>query len=890
MMHVPDPYITKRISKIFTLFSEPRVSKTLENITGYFYDIIDQAWTEAFPEEVLEYTPQSGALGTIQEEGVANLTEEITNFQEQQPGWTTSIGSGSDATMNLGNNSDSALGSFLGRPTRIADVSWAVGQPLFFQINPWSLFLSDPRVAEKVANFELYRSKLHVKMVISGTGFHYGRALASYNPYFGYDQVTVQRNFLQADLVQASQKPHFFLNPTTNSGGQLDLPFFWHKNYLSLSTTDKDDMGEITVKSFGDLQHANGGDDPVIVTIYAWASDVVLTMPTAENALTVANYTPQSGKLNSGDEYGKGIISAPASAIAQAAGALKSVPAIAPYARATEMVAKGVGDLATHWGYSRPPIVTDIVQQKPLPAGNLANTDAADAVMKLSLDSKQELTIDSRTVGLDGEDQMDITRFCQRESYLTSFTMNSIEGPDTMLWNCRVTPNLYRVEGEELHPTPMSYMAVPFGKWQGSIKYRFQIVKSAFHKGKLLIRWDPRAHGSDIQYNTVYSRVIDIAECDDFEIVVGWGQSLPFLDTSAIALTPELYSDTNRLALDNNSRYNGTIEVNVVNSLVAPSTDTPIQFNVFVSACEDIKFGEPSPTQMKALSIFPEPAVLARYTPQSGIVDSAAIAGTSEGGTDAPTNPDAILPIASGASVADQTMNVFFGEAPKSIRELNRRYVLHRTDVFYGPSGVNNVKLVQLRDKGLGYWNGWDPNGIDTESATACNIVIPTYANFFAPCYAGWRGSTRTKYTFSGNLDSKPTVSRFGYSTASRFQENSYNLDDAAKATKRLTFGNGQFTSGGAASTNLGINDTIEVETPFYNAVRFSPARLPQGDYANGAHSNNVQFSIADYNTTPDPIGSACAIKSWKSVGEDFTFFFFTGCPILYRYEIIPAT
>lgn len=697
MMHVPDPYITKRISKIFTLFSEPRVSKTLENITGYFYDIIDQAWTEAFPEEVLEYTPQSGALGTIQEEGVANLTEEITNFQEQQPGWTTSIGSGSDATMNLGNNSDSALGSFLGRPTRIADVSWAVGQPLFFQINPWSLFLSDPRVAEKVANFELYRSKLHVKMVISGTGFHYGRALASYNPYFGYDQVTVQRNFLQADLVQASQKPHFFLNPTTNSGGQLDLPFFWHKNYLSLSTTDKDDMGEITVKSFGDLQHANGGDDPVIVTIYAWASDVVLTMPTAENALTVANYTPQSGKLNSGDEYGKGIISAPASAIAQAAGALKSVPAIAPYARATEMVAKGVGDLATHWGYSRPPIVTDIVQQKPLPAGNLANTDAADAVMKLSLDSKQELTIDSRTVGLDGEDQMDITRFCQRESYLTSFTMNSIEGPDTMLWNCRVTPNLYRVEGEELHPTPMSYMAVPFGKWQGSIKYRFQIVKSAFHKGKLLIRWDPRAHGSDIQYNTVYSRVIDIAECDDFEIVVGWGQSLPFLDTSAIALTPELYSDTNRLALDNNSRYNGTIEVNVVNSLVAPSTDTPIQFNVFVSACEDIKFGEPSPTQMKALSIFPEPEVLARYTPQSGIVDSAAIAGTSEGGTDAPTNPDAILPIASGASVADQTMNVFFGEAPKSIRELNRRYVLHRTDVFYGPSGVNNVKLVQLR-------------------------------------------------------------------------------------------------------------------------------------------------------------------------------------------------
>lgn len=858
-MQVSDPYLTKRITNTYNL---------LENII---------------------YTPQSGALGTIQEQGVANMTEQITNFQEQQPGWTTSIGAGSDPTMNLANNSDSALGSFLGRPTRIAEVPWTVGQPLFSKFNPWSLFLSDPRVAEKVANFELYRSKLHVKMVISGTGFHYGRALVSYNPYSGFDQVTVQRNFLQADLVQASQKPHFFLNPTTNSGGQLDLPFFWHKNYLSLSTNDKDDMGEIIIKSFGNLQHANGGDDPVTVTIYAWASDLVLTMPTSENALTAANYTPQSGTINSGDEYGKGIISAPASAIAQAAGALKSVPTIAPYARATEMVAKGIGDLATHWGYSRPPIVTDIVQQKPLPAGNLANTDAADAVMKLSLDSKQELTIDSRTVGLDGEDQMDIGRFCQRESYLTSFTMNSQEGPDTLLWNCRVTPNLYRVEGNELHPTPMAYMAVPFSKWQGTVKYRFQIVKSAFHKGKILIRWDPRGHGSDIQYNTVYSRVIDIAECDDFEINVGWGNSLPFLDTSAIAPTPELYSSLSRLPLDSNDRYNGVLEVNVVNNLVAPSTDTPIQFNVFVSAGDDLKFGEPNPTQMKSLSLWPTPVAALKYSPQSGVVDAAAIAGTSEGATDAPTNPDSIEPIASSCAVADQTMNVFFGEAPKSIRELTRRYILHRTDLFTGPTGPNNVKFVQLRDKGLGYWNGWDPVGIDTENGNKCNIVIPTYTTFFMPCYAGWRGSTRTKYTFAGNSGSKPTVTRFGYTSASRIQESEFNLSDSAAASKRFTFGSGQFTSGGAASTNIGVNDTIEVEIPYYNGVRFSPARLPAGDFVNGCHSANVQLAITDTAETPDPIASAAAVRSWKSVGEDFTLFFFTGCPILYRNEIIPT-
>lgn len=815
------------------------------------------------------------------------MQEEITNFNEQDAGWTTKIGSGSDATMNLSKTSDATLGNFLGRPTRIAEYSWVVGQPLFETLNPWELFLNDYRVAEKIANYELYRSKLHVKMVISGTGFHYGRALVSYNPLSGYDEVSVTRNFLDADLVAASQKPHFFLNPTNNTGGQLDLPFFWPKNYLSLSETDRADMGKLAVKSFGNLSHANGGNDPVTITVYAWASDVVLTMPTSTTTLTQADYVGQSGKLNSGDEYGQGIVSKPASAIAMAAGKLREVPVIAPYARATEMIATGVGELATHWGYSRPPIVTDIVQQKPTPTGNMSNTDAADAVMKLSLDSKQELTIDSRTVGLDGEDQMDIKRFCMRESYLTQFDMTPSDTPDSLLWNARVTPNLYAKNGDELHPTPMAYMANVFEKWQGSIKFRFQAVKSNFHKGKLLVRWDPQAHSSTIQYNTVYSRVIDLAECDDFEVVVGWGQSDPFLPCSEMSTGTNVFSANSRFGNDTNKRYNGVLEIAVVNSLVSPAVDSDISFNVFVSACDDLKFGEPSPDKMKKFNLWATPG---GYVPQSGIIDGTAIAGTSEGNADAPTNSDPITPIALTSAIADQTMNVFFGEQPTSIRELNRRYVLHRTDARSYNSGFSS-QILKIRDKGLGLWPGFDPNGIDTEGTVPCNITIPTFAQWFLPCYAGWKGATRTKYTFGGNVDSSPSVTRIGYSSSARYEESDSNWATQEAATKRLTYAASSLTAGGAATTNIGINDTIEVDIPYYNGTRFTTAREPSGDYANGAHSAQVELVMFGSNQgTPEQEDVTAYIKSWKSVGEDFTLFFFTGCPILYKNEIsIPA-
>jgi hypothetical protein len=347
------------------------------------------------------------------------------------------------------------------------------------------------------------------------------------------------------------------------------------------------------------------------------------------------------------------------------------------------------------------------------------------------------------------------------------------------------------------------------------------------------------------------------------------------------------FSTSTRLPTDNTGSFNGVLEVAVVNNLVSPSLDSPIQFNVFVSACEDIKFGEPQINAMSQYSVFKEPTQ--PFVPQSGIIDATAIAGTSEGLTDIPTNPEPIAPIAAMGSVADQTLNVFFGESPKSIRELNRRYVRHRNDVFLSATN-NTYTILSLRDKGLGYYSGYDPSGIDTFGTDPCNITIPTYAQWFQPCYAGWRGSTRTKYVFNNSApDSKPVVSRGGFTTAARVIKQSFPDNDTEELlTQRLTFNSGAFTAAGAATTNIGVNNTIEVETPYYNGVRFSPARLPAADFSNGCHSNLVSSVLYSPQGNPDPIQTALSISEWKSVGEDFTFFFFTGCPILYRYRIVP--
>ena len=152
---------------------------------------------------------------------------------------------------------------------------------------------------------------------------------------------------------------------------------------------------------------------------------MVLTIPTSSDPPLVSqsgrrgkrvNAKDQGNAINSNDEYGQGIISKPAAAVAKAAGALSNLPIIGPYMTATQIGANATSRIAQIFGYSGPNVITDIQQFKPMPAGNLANTDAADAALKLTLDSKAELSVDSRTVGLDGTDEMGILDYVKRGS------------------------------------------------------------------------------------------------------------------------------------------------------------------------------------------------------------------------------------------------------------------------------------------------------------------------------------------------------------------------------------------------------------------------------------------------------------------------------------------
>eukprot|EP01084_Bolivina_argentea_P235709 396542_1 len=128
------------------------------------------------------------------------------------------------------------------------------------------------------------------------------------------------------------------------------------------------------------------------------------------------------------------------------------MPGIGVYARATQMAASAVSGVASMFGYSRPVELAEIQPYKPVLIGNMANTNVPDTSNKLTLDVKQELTVDPRVMGLGSADEMTIKSIAQRESYLTTFAWNVADSSESLLWNTEVSPVWWRGLGNaEIH-------------------------------------------------------------------------------------------------------------------------------------------------------------------------------------------------------------------------------------------------------------------------------------------------------------------------------------------------------------------------------------------------------------------------------------------------------
>lgn len=779
-----------------------------------------------------------------------------------------------DTTRDVTYHDDVPLRDFFERPVVIGQYTWgtADASPFYQAINPWTLYMTNKRVANRLTNYRNFSATLHVKAIVNGNSFMYGRIMVDYFPLKDYDTnsvVTVPLN----NAIQASQRLHFYIDPTESQGGELALPFLWFKDKVNLVDNEQANLGRLYFREMAPLKHANGAVVTTNITLYAWATDVKLSIPTIAN---ISGLVPQAGTM---DEYGTGPVSGVASAIASAAGKLSSVPMIGKYARATQMMSGAMSNVASLFGFSRPADIRDYTDMHPAPVSRLANFNAGDNVAKLSLDAKQELSIDPSIVGLGAGDEMSIESIVTKESYLTQFTWTVAAAANTALWSARVGP-LGIVDA----PIPttyyfpaLTYATMPFRYWRGSIVYRFQIIASGFHKGRLLLVWDPQAQTAAPETVVQYTKIVDLADERDFTFEVGWGATTTYLNTPSYA-NMQAFSTSVINTADTTGSWNGVLSVYVLNDLIVPNTtvNNDILVNVFVSGCEDYKVSVPTGEQIK--DFVPITSLVA----QSGTFEE-----VSTENKNAPRNEDPKETFSMCQPITSNVDHVYFGETIVSLRQLLRRYSMWTSQLTTASASRGVVKY---RMPDFPAHRGYTAYGAQAVVGTTPPYLNPSFTtimHWLAVAYLGYRGGVRHKFIMNAlaaqanilcvTRDPEPnsySPSYLTYPLAVVSSLYAYTVDRLNSVVS-----NGQQ---GAHITTTPQQNALEFELPMYTNYRFlSPRNLGfRAAYAADAYSHTVTMTTPGISTNP-------GFDVYLAGAEDTTFIGFQGAPPLQRYILV---
>lgn len=785
--------------------------------------------------------------------GSQNTLAQTLAFRDGTSQWEVGMEGVTDSTRMVTPSDDVSLGDFFSRPIIISTTTWTPGvSPYSLTIYPWDLFFGSTRNINRLNNFKIMNSKLKIKIVINGNPFYYGSLLVDYVPLRVYDAVTPIGVSTLDYAVGASQRLHCLIDPTSSQGGIIDLPFIWPENGLDIVNFDFSAVGALNIRELVALKHANGSTTPLTINVFAWAEDMSLSIPTSVNTSALV---PQASEV---DMKPSSVLSA----TARAASSLSRLPWIGPYALATSMVANGLGVFARLFGFSRPAVITEATAMRATNIGELAVTDKKENVQRLVADSRQELTIDPSVIGVKLPDELTIAYIAGKESWIDNFpwTTSAVEG--TLLFNVRVSPEITRINGVVNYLPACAFAAMPFKYWRGTMKYRFHIVCSEYHKGRLLFVYDPD-HITGIEPNVNYTRIIDLENERDFTIDVAWGQPKAFLPLSGPFDATSTSPFTTSL-----DRANGVLGVYVLNSLNSPNStiNNDIGINVFVSACDDIDFSAP----------YASPLNTSAYVTQSDVVDTSS----------APINMEAKECMAECLPV-DNTHLVFFGEKFTSFRSLLKRYNFHSA-ISTGPptSGGRFYWQEVYHDfpeaRGKPLAGGLNNGGLD-------NFTNQTLLNYLAPAFLAMRGSIRWKYT---QVADSPTETNIqvtrgfipGPIGASLVRRIDTSADTFAKQAQDATFL--PYTLNGTAITTKEINPCIEYELPFYEPYRFAVAKDPYAKAADPKYSVLGNRHIITSNLLLPGTEYRASNERYVSVGEDFQLMLFQGCPPLYFYAI----
>ena len=402
-------------------------------------------------------------------------------------------------------------------------------------------------------------------------------------------------------------------------------------------------------------------------------------------------------------------------------------------------------------------------------------------------------------------------------AYSTTWTTSQVAG--TILFAVTTAPNAYTTFSKGLTYTPASFVSQQFERWRGTLKYRFKLVKTSFHRGRLLVAFYPGTTPADTaalsQSEPVYREVVDVSETNEFEVCCPYMLPTPWLQRN---------------------QQSGTLVVYVVDPLVAPTT-------VSSSVGVLIEHAGGSDFQVAVPVTWPyEP-----YAPSTAQMAEEYVA----------TPCFELGPKSS--SVNDRIPEYTIGESVKSIRQLIKRLWTYDHSKLIG--GDSYIVIAPYVLEPVTQASG-------TGGAIQRTSYYSDFINLWSFAYAMNHGSMR--YALSQNNTTLQSSTMTMATTAQ-----SLNAALAQRVSRPLL-------TGFVTLNSSNIEGPIEFQTPVWCSTfgRSTPAQIASiGQNINVVVPQGSAETVTVFGDQTSYSSAASSIGFSRAAGEDFGFGVFVGVP-----------
>lgn len=714
---------------------------------------------------------------------------------------------------------------------------------------PRNALASNPLYTNKLAGYLGFRAKQVIRMVVNANPFQQGRYML-YVVHLGGSASVASlsaANAVSNTLVQRSVLPHVEIDIACDSEAVIEIPYLSQYNYFPLAAlTAAVDTGcvfKLGLAPYVPLSSGTGSTKAGF-TIWSHFEDVELIGPAV----------PQSGRLTSKSisksESEKErasvmpVLSSTLIRISKAATAFHDVPLLSDYTNSVSWASDIMAKAASAFGWSKPNQIAPATRVTRMNMPYATTVDGIDQSQPVSLLQKAAVGPAPGFSGTD-IDELDFNFLTSIPGYrsTTSWLSSSLSG--ALLINAFVSPvanPATRLANGLTYAdyTPLQFCCRFFETWRGSLVYKFKLVKTQYHSGRLLVAFTPHSTAisaaptaSMIQTDYVHREIIDIRDCNEFSFVI------PYMST-----TPYSSTDTTF-----NTCTTGRLLVYVLDPIVAPDTVNGT-VSIILEQCA-------GPDFELAIPAFPQMTPGYNLTPQMG--------GVFEGKQNVCSIGDPFIGATTGPQ-GDEGVNSIncIGEKIGSFRQLLK---------------VANPVVTQLAAPSavLQYYNI-----VPYATGSVWNAVTPTFSthsadiySILSSCYTFARGGMRVKLVtaFTGSLENVIQASMYYYQPGLLATMAGYGSTDLHGTTGQA--------AGLPTAFEIRSNPVIEMQIPQYHRYR---VRVTADHISNTA---NLVYTVNETGTVNPTVlrlktNSATDVTSivyYRSLSDDGNFGTFRAIP-----------